>query len=215
MAPPRKSAAKLAWLVPGVVCGGLVPLAVLLARALSGSLGAEPVAIALNQLGLLAFALLIASLTCTPLKILFGWAWPIRIRKTLGLLAFSYVSLHFLTYFFVDRGLDLATAFKDITERPFIALGATGLLLLIPLAITSTKRMLQRLGAVRWRRLHRLAYVAAILGAIHFVLRNKTLTSESLGYAAFLGFLLAVRVVDALRTSSTRRRGADLSAGRS
>lgn len=215
MPPPRKSAAKLAWLVPGVVAGGLLPLLVLLARAFSNNLGAEPVAIALNQLGLLAFALLIASLTCTPLKILFGFTWPIRIRKTLGLLAFTYVSLHFLTYFVIDRGLDLGTAFKDVTERPFIALGATGLVLLIPLAITSTKRMLQRLGAVRWRRLHRLAYVAGILGAVHFLLRNKTLTTESLSYAAFLGLLLLVRVVDALRTSSTRRRGADLSAGRS
>src|SRR5262249_4183906 len=153
--------APLSWLTDGVLVGALVPLAVLLYRAAKGTLGADPVEIALNQLGLLALVLLVASLACTPVKILFGVTWPIRIRKRLRLLRFLYASLHLLSYVGIDQlGHPLAIV-RDVVERPFILVGVLAFSLLVPLAATSTPRMLKRLGAARWKRLHRLAYVAA------------------------------------------------------
>ncbi|WP_437333150.1 protein-methionine-sulfoxide reductase heme-binding subunit MsrQ [Sorangium sp. So ce296] len=189
---------KLPWLVPAVVTGGLIPLAVLGLRARAGALGANAVAEALNQLGLLALVLLVASLAATPLKIVSGWTFPLRIRKALGLLAFFYACAHFLTYALVDQGLDVRAIVEDITERPFILAGFVALLLLVPLAATSTARMLKRLGAARWKRLHRLAYVAAVLGVAHFFLRVKKDATEPMIYAALLALLFAARIVSAV-----------------
>ena len=187
---------KLPWLKPGVLIGALVPLAVLVTRAFLHKLGADPVAIALNQLGLLALILLVASLAATPLKIMTGATWPIRIRKLLGLLAFFYASLHFLVYALVDQGLALSAIVKDVTERKFITVGFAALLLLVPLAVTSTSGMLKRLGAARWKRLHRLVYLAALLAAVHFIWRVKKDLSQPAAYAIVLGLLLAVRVFE-------------------
>jgi len=200
------TAARLSWLVPAVVTGGLVPAAVLVLRAALGALGADPIAEALNQLGLLALVLLVASLAATPLKIVTGWTWPIRIRKALGLLAFAYAFLHFWVYAAVDQGFALAAIAEDIAERPFILAGAVALALLVPLAATSTARMLKRLGHARWKRLHRLAYVAAILAVTHFFLRVKKDASEPMIYAAILGLLFAARLVEWIR--ERRARGA-------
>ncbi|WP_437722064.1 sulfite oxidase heme-binding subunit YedZ [Sorangium sp. So ce861] len=201
---PAPAGRKLPWLEPAVVAGGLIPLAVLGLRARAGALGANAVAEALNQLGLLALVLLVASLAATPLKIVSGWTFPLRIRKALGLLAFFYACAHFLTYALVDQGLDVRAIVEDITERPFILAGFVALLLLVPLAATSTARMLKRLGAARWKRLHRLAYVAAVLGVAHFFLRVKKDATEPMIYAALLGALFAVRIVSAV----LRRRAA-------
>ncbi|XXR86450.1 protein-methionine-sulfoxide reductase heme-binding subunit MsrQ [Sorangium sp. So ce406] len=199
--PPRAGAPagrKLAWLPPAIVTGGLIPLVVLGLRAATGALGPNAVAEALNQLGLLALVLLVASLAATPLRLASGWTFPIRIRKALGLLAFFYACAHFLTYAIVDQGLDVRTIVEDVTERPFILAGFVALLLLIPLAATSTARMLKRLGAARWKRLHRLAYVAAVLGVVHFFLRVKKDATEPLIYAALLALLFAARIVGAV-----------------
>ncbi|XXT66064.1 protein-methionine-sulfoxide reductase heme-binding subunit MsrQ [Sorangium sp. So ce693] len=210
MSPPRAAAAgvpagrKLAWLPPAVVAGGLIPLTVLGVRAGSGSLGPDPVAEALNQLGLLALVLLVASLAATPVKLVSGWTFPLRIRKALGLLAFFYACAHFLTYAIVDQGLEVRAIVEDITERPFILAGFVALLALVPLAVTSTARMLKRLGAARWKRLHRLAYVAAVLGIAHFFLRVKKDTTEPMIYGALLALLFAVRIASAV----LRRRAA-------
>jgi sulfoxide reductase heme-binding subunit YedZ len=182
------------WLYPAVFTGSLMPLAVLLIRAATGTLGAEPVAIALNRLGLLALVFLLLSLACTPLKILFGWIWPIGLRKTLGLFGFFHACLHFLTYAVVDQGLKLGQILKDILERKFIFVGFSALVLLVPLAVTSTAKMTKRLGARRWKRLHRLAYVTASLGVFHFVLRVKKDVSEPAVYGAVLGVLFAIRI---------------------
>src|SRR5215207_5168227 len=122
------------WLKPAVVTGALMPLALLATRWASGTLGANPVAEALNQLGLLALVCLMLTLACTPLKIIMGWVWPIRIRKTLGLLAFFYASLHFFTYAVLDQVLDLHPIVRDIVKRPFILVGFAALALLVPLA---------------------------------------------------------------------------------
>ena len=187
-------AGPLPWLVPAVVTGGAVPGVAIVAGLLRGTLGANPVAEALNELGLLALVLLIASLACTPLKSLTGWTWPVRVRKALGLLGFAYASLHLLTYAGIDQLLDLRAIGKDIVERPFILVGFTAFVLLVPLAVTSTARMLKRLGFARWKRLHRLAYLAAALGVVHFFLRVKKDVTEPAVYGSLLAALFAVRI---------------------
>jgi sulfoxide reductase heme-binding subunit YedZ len=178
--------------------GSLVPLVVIGVRAASGQLGANPVATALNQLGLLALVLLIASLACTPLKIAFKWTWPMRIRRTLGLMAFFTALLHFSVYLIVDQGLSGSALYRDVTQRPFILVGFLALLMLLPLALTSTKKAVQRLGHAKWKRLHRLVYLAACLAVIHFVLRVKADAREPLVYAAVLAALLLLRLFDVL-----------------
>ena len=190
---------KLSWLVPAVVTGALVPLAAMILRALRGTLGANPIAEALNQLGLLALVLLVASLTATPLKLLSGWTWPIRIRKTLGLLGFFYACLHLLTYAALDQGLDLRAIFEDVTQRPFILVGLGAFVLLVPLAATSTAKALKRMGHARWKRLHRLAYVATSLGVVHFFLRVKKDATEPLFYALVLAALFGIRIASWLK----------------
>jgi sulfoxide reductase heme-binding subunit YedZ len=187
---------KQPWLKPGIVLGGLVPLIVLCVRALRGTLGADPVAIAMNQLGLLALIFLVASLAATPLKVAFKLTWPIRARRTLGLFAFFYASLHFLLYTCIDQGLAWSAIVADVTKRKFITIGFAAYLLLIPLAITSTASMTKRLGARRWKRLHRLSYVAGVFAVVHFIWRVKQDLSQPATYAWALALLFAVRLYD-------------------
>jgi methionine sulfoxide reductase heme-binding subunit len=198
---PAKHAAsrsKLTWLVPAIVTGGLFPLVWLVIRFWRRDLGANPTAEALNQLGLLALIHLLLSLAATPLQIVTHWKWPIRIRKTLGLLGFFYGLLHFLLYAVVDQALALAAIGEDIAKRPFIMVGFAALVLLIPLASTSTSGALKKLGFARWKRLHRLAYVIGILGVVHYLLRVKKITTEPLLYAIVLGVLFLIRITDYL-----------------
>jgi sulfoxide reductase heme-binding subunit YedZ len=179
--------------------GSLAPFAAILYRALTHRLGANPVATALNQLGLLALVFLIASLACTPLKTVLGSAWPIRIRKTLGLAAFFTALLHFTVYFVLDQELRIGRVVTDVVKRPFIAVGFIALVLLLPLALTSTKASLVRLGFARWKRIHRLAYVCGVLGVLHFYMRVKADVSEPLVWGSVLALLFAVRIMTALR----------------
>jgi sulfoxide reductase heme-binding subunit YedZ len=188
--------APLGWLIPAVLTGAAVPFALLGYRAFSGQLGANPVATALNQLGLLALVFLVACLACTPAKIVFGVVWPIRIRKTLGLLCFYTACLHFLTYSVVDQGLRWRAVLADVTKRPFIAVGFIALVLLVPLAMTSTKEAVTRLGFRNWKRIHRLVYVVAVLAVIHFKLRVKADAREPYAYLTVVAVLLAVRLID-------------------
>ncbi len=194
----------LDWLQPAVLTGSLVPFAWLGYRAATGGLGPNPIATAMNELGLLSLSLLLASLACTPLKIVFGIKWPLRLRKTLGLMAFFAALTHFAVYLVLDQVLALAAVVEDIAERPFILAGFSALVLLVPLAVTSTKRALRRLGPKRWQRLHRLVYLIGVLAVVHFLLRVKQDMTEPALYGALLALLLGIRIVDATR----RRRRA-------
>jgi sulfoxide reductase heme-binding subunit YedZ len=185
----------LPWLNPGVFVGASAPLLSILLRARSGALGANPIAEALNELGLMALVLLIASLACTPLRTMLGWTWPIRIRRLLGLLAFAYATLHVAVYAGLDQGLDVRAVLADVFKRRFIFVGFAAFVMMIPLAWTSTKGAVRRMGYVRWKRLHLLVYPAALCAVVHFVWRVKKDLSEPLAYAAILAALLLVRVV--------------------
>ncbi|HEV7733920.1 MAG TPA: protein-methionine-sulfoxide reductase heme-binding subunit MsrQ [Candidatus Binatia bacterium] len=189
----------LPWLGPGVLAGALVPIAVIVLRGWRGDLGADPIAQALNQLGLIALVFLVAALACTPLKLLMGWTWPMRIRRELGLLGFLYASLHVSTYVGLDQRFDWAAIWADVTKRKFIFVGALAFVLLVPLAATSTAWAVRRLGFARWQRLHRLAYVATMLAAVHFYWRVKSDVREPVLYALILVALLLVRAGNRLR----------------
>lgn len=185
----------LPWLNPGILAGAIAPVVSILMRARSGALGANPIAEALNELGLMALVLLIASLACTPLKAVFGWTWPVRARRLLGLLAFAYAALHVTVYAGLDQGLDVRAILADVVKRKFIFVGLAAFVMMTPLAWTSTKGAVRRMGYVKWKRLHLLVYPAALCAVIHFVWRVKKDLSEPLVYAAILGALLLVRVV--------------------
>ena len=187
------------WLKPGIFLGALAPLVSIGVRAPGTGLGANPIAEVENELGLAALIFLIATLACSPARFLFGWAWPARIRRELGLFAFFYASLHFLTYVLLDQVVDLGAIFEDIAKRPFITVGFAAFVLMVPLALTSRVSDVRRLGFRRWTRLHQLVYVAGLLAATHFIWRVKIDVSQPLTYAAALGVLLLVRVAFWLR----------------
>ncbi len=184
----------------------LAPLAWLLWRTWTDDLGANPVSEITNVLGDWALRLLLAALAVTPLRLVTGWGWPAPLRRLVGLFAFFYVVLHFLTWVVVDHFFNWRQMGPDIVKRPYITLGMLGLLTLTPLAVTSTAGMIRRLGARRWRRLHRLAYLAGVLGVLHFVWLAKVGRTEPWWYAAALVALLGVRVVDAVRRRRARRQ---------
>jgi methionine sulfoxide reductase heme-binding subunit len=193
--PPRSGGTPLPWLKPGLFIGALAPLGVMALEAVQGNLGANPIAEIENVLGFSALVLLIASLACTPARLLFGWTWPARVRRQLGLFTFFYAALHFLTYVLLDQSLDAGRIVDDIVKRPFITVGFAALVLLTPLAFTSTTASIRRLGFRRWQLLHQLAYVAGVLAVIHFIWRVKIDVSQPLVYAGILSALLLVRLV--------------------
>jgi sulfoxide reductase heme-binding subunit YedZ len=188
----------------------LAPLAGLGWRAVTGDLGANPIDFVTDTLGRWTLRILLASLAMTPLRILTGQAWPITLRRLLGLFAFVYALLHFSVWVVLDFFFDWELMLADIVKRPYITVGMTALLLLTPLAATSTSGMIKRLGARTWRRLHRLAYVAAILGVLHYLWLAKVGVHTPWIYAAVLAVLLAIRAIDTIRRniSATARAGA-------
>jgi sulfoxide reductase heme-binding subunit YedZ len=187
------------WLKPAVLTGSLVPIAAIAVRAWRNQLGPDPIAQALNQLGLIALVFLVAALVCTPLKTLLGWTWPVRLRRMLGLLAFFYALLHVVTYTVLDQGLDWHAIFDDIVKRKFIFVGFATFVLLLPLAATSTTSAVRRLGYPRWKRLHRLAYLAPALAVLHFTWRVKRDIREPVTYGVVIVALLTVRLVSYLQ----------------
>lgn len=189
----------------------LVPAASLAARAfgLAGStLGANPIEALLHGFGKWGLNFLILTLAVTPVRQLAGWPYLLHFRRLLGLTAFFYVAMHFLIWFGLDQGFYLAGIGEDIVRRPYITIGFLALLMLIPLALTSTDRMMRRLGR-RWTKLHRLIYPVAILGVWHYYWQVKLDIREPLIYAAILAFLLGWRAWQARRRRRARRQQAD------
>jgi methionine sulfoxide reductase heme-binding subunit len=195
-------------LKPVIGVAAFVPAARTAWLAFHDGLGPNPIAEAMNRLGLWTLILLLATLACTPIKIVTGWKFPLRLRRMLGLEAFAYAALHFCTYLVLDQFFDWGEIWKDIVKRKFITVGFLAFLLLIPLAVTSTNGMVRRLGFPRWKRLHRLIYVIATLGVIHFVWRVKSDLRQPLVYAFVLAVLLLVRVVAEARAARPARQQA-------
>jgi sulfoxide reductase heme-binding subunit YedZ len=199
-----KKAPRLPWLKPAVFVGSLMPLGMMILRGVRGELGANPIGEALNQLGLLALIFVVAALAGTPLKTVFGWTWPLRIRRMLGVFGFFYAALHVSTYTGLDQVFDWSAIYHDVTKRKFIFVGFAAFVLLIPLAVTSTNAAVKRLGFVRWKRLHRLAYAIPVLAVIHFIWRVKKDLREPVAYAVILGTLLVIRAGVSLRSRLAR-----------
>lgn len=173
---------------------GLLPAVWLYYLAFTDQIGADPVAQLEWGLGLWALRFLIITLCITPLRQLFKINL-LRYRRALGLLAFYYVSLHFSTWLWLDRGFDLHAVLNDILRRPYITIGMAAFLILIPLALTSTNWSIRKIGGKAWTKLHKLVYLAIALGALHFIMIKKVWLVEPMVYAAIVLILLAFRYV--------------------
>ena len=183
----------LSWGAKPLLFGAcLLPFALLVHGALLGDLGANPVERVTDVTGQWGLRLLLLGLAVTPLRRLTGWGWLQRFRRMLGLFAFFYVSLHLLTWIWLDKELRLAELAADIVERPYITVGFAAWLLLLPLALTSTAGMMRRLGR-NWQRLHRAVYPAAALGVLHHAWQVRADLLEPLVYASMLAILLLAR----------------------
>jgi sulfoxide reductase heme-binding subunit YedZ len=172
-----------------------VPATLLAWDAWHHQLGANPVNFAILTTGMLALVFLLLTLLVTPLRMITGLNWIIFSRRTLGLYAFFYASLHFLIFFSLDRGFSVPGTLSEMVKRKYLIVGATGLLVMVPLAATSTNAMIKRLGGKRWRALHRLAYVAAIAGVIHYYMQVKADVRQPLAFAMVLAVLLGYRLI--------------------
>jgi methionine sulfoxide reductase heme-binding subunit len=190
------------WAKVAVFVFGLLPLAGIADRALHGRLTANPVEFLQHVTGDWTLRFMILTLAITPLRKLLNLPELIRFRRMLGLFAFFYVCLHFLMYIGPDQAFDLAGMWKDVAKRRYITVGFAGFLLLIPLAITSTKGWIRRLGGRRWQMLHRAVYLAAICGVVHYYWLVKSDVREPLAYGAVVGALLLWRLADWLRKRS-------------
>src|SRR5207247_1174855 len=184
------------WTKVAVFLLCLVPLDALIWRAIHNGLGANPVEFIQLTTGRWTLRFLIITLCITPFRKLLDLPDLIRFRRMLGLFAFFYACLHFLTYLGPDQSFDLAAMWKDVAKRPFITVGFTGFVLLIPLAITSTAGWIRRLGGKRWQQLHRVIYISAVCGVIHYYWLVKSDVRKPLFYAALVGVLLLWRLGD-------------------
>lgn len=171
---------------------GLLAPAWFLYLGISGGLGPEPVKELEHRLGLLGLQVFLVTLAVSPVRRLTGVTF-LKFRRALGLLTFYYVALHLLVWLVLDVQIP-AQIWADIVKRPYITIGMLGFVILIPLAFTSNNAAMKRLGAANWRRLHQLSYLAAILGAVHYVMLAKTWQAEPLAYLAAVVLLLALRI---------------------
>ena len=177
----------------------LIPLAHLVWQGARNHLGANPVEYITHSTGWWALALILITLSVTPVRRIAGLPWLLRLRRMLGLFAFFYASLHFITYVWLDQFFVWKDIVKDIGKRPFIMLGFAAFVLLIPLAATSTNAMVKRLGARRWQWLHRLIYVLSALGVAHFWWLVKKDITEPFTFAVLLAALFIIRLLYLLR----------------
>ena len=182
----------------------LVPLATLAAGALFFPewLGANPAEYITRKTGNWTLRFLLLTLAVTPLRMITSWNWPLRLRRMLGLFAFFYGMVHFSSFIAFDHVFIVAELLKDIAKRPFITVGFSALVLMIPLAVTSTNAMVRRLGAQRWLALHRLVYLIAPLGVLHFWWMVKRDITQPAIFAALLAVLLGFRVAARMRAAA-------------
>ena len=173
----------------------LVPLARLAWKALHDGLGANPIEVITHSTGDWTLILILTTLSITPLRRITRQYWLIGVRRMIGLFAFFYGTLHFLTYIWLDKFFDVHEMWKDIAKRPFITVGFSAFVLMLPLALTSTAGSIRRLGGRNWQRLHRLIYATAILGVIHYLWLVKADKHKPLEYGAVLSVLLLYRAV--------------------
>ena len=189
---------------------GVVPLVLLLWDVYRKQVGANPLEFVTRTTGMLTLAFLLITLAISPLRRITGLNWLIRFRRMLGLLAFFYGSLHLATYVAFDRFFHLTTIPSDIVKRPFIAIGMTAFLLMLPLAITSTDKMVKRLGGKRWARLHRIVYAAGVLGVLHYYMLVKSDVRLPLTFAFLVFLLLGFRLFVKYYASQARVSGVTL-----
>ena len=207
----------LRWIKVIVFVACLLPLARLGWKGYTGNLGANPIEVITHSTGDWTLIFLLITLAVTPLRKLTGQPWLIRFRRMFGLFAFFYVCLHFLTYIWLDKFFDVHAMLADVPKRRFITVGFTGFVLLIPLAVTSTAGWIRRLGGRRWNLLHRLIYLSAMAGVIHYYWLVKADVRKPLQYAAVLALLLGYRLavwgkskIDATSTAALRRPRAEV-----
>jgi sulfoxide reductase heme-binding subunit YedZ len=178
-----------------VFINSIIPLALLLWDLSRNRVGPNPLEFATRTTGMLTLIFLCLTLAVTPLRKIFGINSLVKYRRMLGLFAFFYGALHLLTYIWFDRWFNLASTVEDVLQRRFILVGMTAFVLMVPLAITSTNRMVKRLGGKTWARLHRLAYVAGIAGVVHFWMLVKSDTRLPLTFGFIVFFLLGYRLL--------------------
>lgn len=193
---------------PAVFLALLSPAALLVYRFATGNLGVDPIADLTDVTGRWALRLLLASLAMTPLRRLTGWSEWVRFRRMLGLYAFFYAVLHLSVFVVFDFFFDFRAIIADIPQRPFITMGFTAFMCLLPLAITSTKGWIRRLGGKNWQRLHRLAYVAGAAAAIHYFWVDKVAEPGPAAYLALVALLLGFRLVLRFRRRSSPSKAA-------
>lgn len=190
---------------PVIFALALVPAALLVWAGVNGTLGVNPAETLQLETGVWALRFLLLTLAVTPVRRLTGWNRVMPYRRMLGLFAFFYASAHFLTYLVLDQFFAFDLMLKDIGKRPFITAGMTAFVLMIPLAMTSTKRWIGRLGR-RWQALHRLIYLSAIAGAVHYLWKVKVVAGPPVYYAVAVAVLLGFRVVWQMRSGKSLNR---------
>jgi len=195
---------------PAVFIAAVSPFLWLVFRALTDRLSVNPVEDLTLTTGIWALRMLVVTLAITPLRRLTGWNRLVQYRRMLGLFAFFYGLLHLVTYFVFIRSVVPAVIVRDVIEHPYVAIGMASLIMMIPLAITSTNAAVKRLGAKNWKRLHRLAYTAAIAGVIHYWMLVKADVSLPAAFTIAIGILLLVRLVSVL----LKQRGRGVAPGR-
>jgi methionine sulfoxide reductase heme-binding subunit len=193
---------KSRYLKPMVFLASLLPLARLGWKAYTAALGANPIQVITFSTGTWTLVFLLATLAITPLRKLTKQYWLIQYRRMLGLFAFFYGCLHFTTYLWLDQFFDLHSIYKDIYKRPFITAGFTAFVLMIPLALTSTRWAIRKLGK-RWQILHRLIYLSALAGVVHYIWLVKKDVRVPVIYAAVLAILLLYRIVASYSNRAT------------
>ena len=185
----------LRWIKPVIFVACLEPLARLAWKGFHGMLGANPIEVITHSTGDWTLTFLLVTLSITPLRKLTRQYWLIGLRRMFGLYAFFYGLLHLTTFVWLDKFFDVHEMLADVAKRRFITAGFTGFVLMIPLALTSTKGWIRRLGGERWQRLHQLIYLSAAAGVIHYIWLVKADLRKPLEYAAVLGVLMLYRVV--------------------